>query len=279
MANYKLVSRDYKAEDTVIRLGDVAIGGTAKVFMAGPCAVESREQLLTTARLVRQGGAQILRGGAFKPRTSPYDFQGLAEKGLEYMAEARELTGLKIVTEVLEPATVTLVAQYADILQIGARNMQNFSLLKAVGRLRRPILLKRGLSATLEEWLQAAEYIMHEGNQQVIFCERGIRTFVTHTRNTLDMSVIPALKQVSHLPVIADPSHGTGRRDLVAPMALSALAAGADGLMLEMHPTPETALCDGPQSLHPQEYFSLMRELRSLAGFLDGLACRKAVGE
>lgn len=279
MANYKLVSREHKAEDTVIRLGDVTVGGSAKIFMAGPCAVESREQLLTTARLVRQGGAQILRGGAFKPRTSPYDFQGLAEKGLEYMAEARELTGLKIVTEVLEPDAVPLVAQYADILQVGARNMQNFSLLKAVGRVRRPVLLKRGLAATLEEWLQAAEYIMHEGNQQVIFCERGIRTFTTHTRNTLDMSVVPALRQVSHLPVIVDPSHGTGRRDLVAPMALSALAAGANGLMLEMHPTPETALCDGPQSLHPQEYFSLMRELRALAGFLDGIACRKAAGE
>jgi len=279
MASYRLVSREYKAEDTVIRLGDVVIGGTAKVFIAGPCAVESREQLLTTARLVRQGGAQILRGGAFKPRTSPYDFQGLAEKGLEYMAEARALTGLKIVTEVLEPDAVPVVAQYADLLQIGARNMQNFSLLKAVGRSQKPVVLKRGLAATMDEWLQAAEYILYEGNQQVVFCERGIRTFATHSRNTLDMSVIPALKQASHLPVIVDPSHATGRRDLVAPMSLAGLAAGADGIMVEMHPNPEIALCDGPQSLYPQEYFLLMQELRALSGFLGGLARQKAVGE
>ncbi|CUH97277.1 Phospho-2-dehydro-3-deoxyheptonate aldolase [Propionispora sp. 2/2-37] len=279
MAGYTLVAREHKQEDTIIRLGEVVIGGSAKVYMAGPCAVESREQLLTTAKLVRQGGAQMLRGGAFKPRTSPYDFQGLAEKGLEYMAEAREATGLKIVTEVMDISAVPVVAQYADILQIGARNMQNFALLKTVGRLDKPVLLKRGLSATLEEWLQAAEYILYEGNQQVIFCERGIRTFTTHTRNTLDMSVVPVIKQVSHLPVIIDPSHGTGRRDLVESMALAGLAAGADGILVEVHPNPEEALCDGPQSLNPKEYFSLMQKLRAMEDFLFRLARPRAVGE
>lgn len=278
MSKYKLVSREYKEEDSVIRIGDVAIGGVRKVVMAGPCAVESKEQLLLTAKIIRQGGAQILRGGAFKPRTSPYDFQGLAEKGLEYMAEAREATGLKIVTEVVECEAVPLVAQYVDILQIGARNMQNFSLLKAVGRTNKPVLLKRGLAATLDEWLQAAEYIVHEGNPRVVFCERGIRTFTTHTRNTLDMSVVPALKQLSHLPIIVDPSHGTGRRDLVGPMALAGLAAGADGLMIEVHPNPAEALCDGPQSLNPSEYFALMQEFREMEAFLNRLAVKRAAG-
>lgn len=279
MAGYTLVAREHKQEDTIIRLGDVTIGGSAKVYMAGPCAVESREQLLATAKLVRQGGAQILRGGAFKPRTSPYDFQGLAEKGLEYMAEAREATGLKVITEVMDITAVPVVVQYADILQIGTRNMQNFALLKAVGRLNKPVLLKRGLSATLEEWLQAAEYILCEGNQQVIFCERGIRTFTTHTRNTLDMSVVPALKQVSHLPVIVDPSHGTGRCDLVESMALAGMAAGADGILVEVHPNPAEALCDGPQSLNPKKYFSLMHKLQAMEDFLFNLARQKAVGE
>ena len=272
MPKTRLVSREHQACDTIIRLGDITIGGdNASCIIAGPCAVESRSQMLETARLIKRGGAQILRGGAFKPRTSPYDFQGLEEKGLEYMAEAREATGLKIITEVTTPEAVPLVAQYADILQIGARNMQNFALLKAAGRNNRPVLLKRGLCATIEEWLSAAEYILAEGNRQVIFCERGIRTFENYTRNTLDLSAVTALKTLSHLPVIVDPSHGTGRREMVAPLSLAALASGADGLMLEVHPNPAEALCDGPQSLPPSQYLSLMQQLKSLDGFLSKL--------
>ena len=281
MPKTRLVSREHQACDTIIRLGDITIGGdNAACIIAGPCAVESRSQMLETARLIKRGGAQILRGGAFKPRTSPYDFQGLEEKGLEYMAEAREATGLKIITEVTTPETVPLVAQYADILQIGARNMQNFALLKAAGRNNRPVLLKRGLCATIEEWLSAAEYILAEGNRQVIFCERGIRTFENYTRNTLDLSAVTALKTLSHLPVIVDPSHGTGRREMVAPLSLAALAGGADGLMLEVHPNPAEALCDGPQSLPPAQYLSLMHELKAMTAFLAARPARKhAVGE
>ncbi|WP_346356016.1 3-deoxy-7-phosphoheptulonate synthase [Azotosporobacter soli] len=280
MAHYTLASRESKSDDTLIRLGELTLGGCEKLFIAGPCAVESRRQMLDTARLVKRGGAQILRGGAFKPRTSPYDFQGLAEKGLEYMAEAREATGLRIISEVMAPDAVPLVAQYVDILQIGARNMQNFALLKAAGRSNRPVLLKRGLSATIEEWLQASEYILSEGNQQVIFCERGIRTFESYTRNTLDLSAVSAIKALSHLPVIVDPSHGTGRREMVSPMSLAALASGADGLMLEVHPNPAEALCDGPQSLPPAEYLALMHQLRAMNAFLAKLPERaKAVGE
>ena len=281
MSKTRLVGREHQACDTIIRLGDIVLGGdNAACVIAGPCAVESRSQMLETARLVKRGGAQILRGGAFKPRTSPYDFQGLAEKGLEYMAEAREVTGLKIITEVMEADAVSLVAQYADILQIGARNMQNFALLKAAGRSNRPVLLKRGLCATIEEWLSAAEYILAEGNRQVIFCERGIRTFENYTRNTLDLSAVTALKTLSHLPVIVDPSHGTGRREMVAPLSLAALTAGADGLMLEVHPNPAEALCDGPQSLPPAQYLALMQQLKALDGFLGKLYSeQKVVGK
>lgn len=261
----KLVSRKFQPADTVIDVGGVKIGGPNPVVMAGPCAVESREQLLEAARIVKQAGAQILRGGAFKPRTSPYSFQGLEKIGLEYLAEVRELTGLKIVTEVMDPGSVELVAGYADILQIGARNMQNFTLLREVGRTRKPVLLKRGISATIEEWLSAAEYILNEGNFQVALCERGIRTFETYTRNTLDLAAVAVAKQLSHLPVLVDPSHGTGRWELVRPMALAALAAGADGLIIEVHPNPAEALSDGPQSLKPENFSELMQELDKLA--------------
>lgn len=280
MADYRLAAREQHQHDTVIRVGEVVIGGGSRCYIAGPCAVESRRQMLETARLVKRGGAHILRGGAFKPRTSPYDFQGLAETGLEYMAEARNATGLKIITEVMDTASVSLVAQYADILQIGARNMQNFALLKAAGRTNRPVLLKRGLAATIEEWLQAAEYILAEGNQQVILCERGIRTFEPHTRNTLDLSAVAAVKTLSHLPILVDPSHGSGRREMVAPLSMAALAGGADGLMLEVHPNPAIALCDGPQSLPPAQYLALMPQLRALDSFLNQLpALNPAVGE
>ncbi|NLT94479.1 MAG: 3-deoxy-7-phosphoheptulonate synthase [Clostridia bacterium] len=262
---YKLASREFKAQDTVITIGDVTIGGQELQVMAGPCAVESREQLLETAAIVKQGGAKILRGGAFKPRTSPYSFQGLEKKGLEYLAEARETTGLLIVTEVMDTRSVDLVSRYADILQIGARNMQNFPLLKEVGKTNKPVLLKRGLSATVEEWIMAAEYILAAGNNQVILCERGIRTFETYTRNTLDLSVVPVIKHLTHLPIIVDPSHGTGKWRLVGPMAKAAVVAGVDGLIIEVHPNPVEALSDGPQSLKPEKYYQLMEELRQLA--------------
>lgn len=247
---------------TIVRVGNARIGGAQPAVMAGPCAVESREQLLAAARLVKAGGAQMLRGGAFKPRTSPYAFQGLEEQGLRLLAEAREETGLAVVTEVMEAAAVPLVASYADMLQVGARNMQNFALLKMLGKAGKPVLLKRGLSATIEEWLCAAEYILEAGNNQVVLCERGIRTFETHTRNTLDLGAVAAVKGLSHLPVIVDPSHGTGRRELVHSMTLAALAAGADGALIEVHPCPEEALCDGPQSLPPMEYLELMDDVR-----------------
>jgi 3-deoxy-7-phosphoheptulonate synthase len=263
---YKLAGREFHPQDTVIEIGDIKIGGDVLHVMAGPCAVESRDQLLESARAVKAAGATILRGGAFKPRTSPYAFQGLEEQGLRILAEAREVTGLLVVTEVVDPRSVSLVAEYADILQIGARNMQNFFLLREVAKAGKPVLLKRGPSATFEEWIMAAEYIMAGGNYQVMFCERGIRTFENYTRNTLDLSAVPVLKQLSHLPVIVDPSHGTGRWNLVQPMAMAAVAAGAHGLMVEVHPEPAKALSDGPQSLNPENFHNLMGNLRQLAG-------------
>lgn len=264
---YKLVSRELQNCDSVIDVDGVKIGGGHFAVMAGPCAVESREQLMEAAEIVKAGGASFLRGGAYKPRTSPYDFQGLEEKGLQYLAEAREATGLKIVTEVTETEAVERVAHYADILQVGARNMQNFALLKAVGQAGKTVLLKRGMSATINEWLQAAEYIVSAGNPRVILCERGIRTFEEYTRNTLDLSAVSAIKRLSHLPVIADPSHGTGKWQLVKPMALAAVAAGSDGLMIEVHPNPAEARCDGPQSLNPENYQKLMQDLLALKAF------------
>lgn len=267
-ASYKLVSRDFKKEDTVIDVDGIKIGDGSLVVMAGPCAVESLDQILEAARIAKEGGAQFLRGGAYKPRTSPYAFQGLEEEGLKYLAAAREATGLKIVTEVTDVESVELVASYADVLQIGARNMQNFKLLKAVGKSNRPVMLKRGLSATMDEWLNAAEYIMSAGNPNVIFCERGIRTYETYTRNTLDLAAIGILKHLSHLPVIVDPSHGTGKWRLVKPMAMAAVTAGADGIMVEMHPQPEKALSDGAQSLNPEHYADMMNAITKLKAFL-----------
>jgi 3-deoxy-7-phosphoheptulonate synthase len=265
---YKLVSREVKPEDTVVEVGDVRIGGDAFVIAAGPCAVESREQVLTVARRVKAAGARLLRGGAFKPRTSPYSFQGLGKEGLEILADAREETGLPVVTEVIDPEGVDLVEEYADIIQVGARNMQNFSLLKRCGRASRPVLLKRGLAATLEEFLMSAEYILAEGNYQVILCERGVRTFSDFSRNTLDLAVVPAVKELSHLPILVDPSHGTGRRDKVAPMSRGAAAVGADGLLLEVHHDPDTALSDGPQSITPEMFELLVADLRQMAKIL-----------
>ena len=264
-SGYKLASRQFKPENSVIDAGGVLIGGENLVVMAGPCAVESREQLLESAWIVKKAGAGFLRGGAYKPRTSPYSFQGLEEQGLRFLAEAREATGLRIVTEVVDTQSVPVVAEYADMLQVGARNMQNFQLLKAVGRSGKPVLLKRGIAATIEEWLNAAEYIMNEGNYQVVLCERGIRTFETYTRNTLDLSAVAILKNVCHLPVLVDPSHGTGHWKLVRPMARAAVAAGADGLMIEVHPRPDEALSDGMQSLTPENFTELMNEVRGLA--------------
>lgn len=261
---YKLASRDFHPEDTVVETGNRTIGGAAVQIIAGPCAVESRDQLLEAADAVRAAGATMLRGGAYKPRSSPYSFQGLAAKGLEILAEARERTGLPVVTEVMDQNLVEDVAAVADVLQIGSRNMQNFALLQAVGQTNKPVLLKRGLAATIEEWLLAAEYILNAGNSRVILCERGIRTFETYTRNTLDLSAVPAVKHLSHLPVIVDPSHGTGRRFMVAPMARAALAAGADGIMVEVHPRPQEALSDGSQSLDPEQFAALVREIRPI---------------
>ena len=262
---FKLASRDFHPHDTVVTLNGVSIGGERLVVMAGPCAVESREQLLASAHAVKEGGASVLRGGAFKPRTSPYSFQGMGEQGLRLLAEAREATGLLIVTEVMEPSLVPLVSSYADILQIGARNVQNYALLHAVGEAQKPVLLKRGMMSTVEEVLMAAEYILSHGNGRVILCERGIRTFETYTRNTLDINAVPLLKQLSHLPVIADPSHGTGKWELVEPVSRAAVAAGADGLMIEVHPRPDEALSDGAQSLKPARFDALMQGLRPVA--------------
>jgi 3-deoxy-7-phosphoheptulonate synthase len=259
---FKLVGKELKPDRTCIDVGDVTVGGDQFVVMAGPCSVEGRAQLLETARAVCSVGARILRGGAFKPRTSPYDFQGLEEEGLKLLAEARAETGMKVCTEVLTPEHVDLVADYADILQIGARNMQNFALLKRVGKTSRVILLKRGLSATIREFLMSAEYVVSEGNPRVILCERGIRTFEVMTRNTLDLSAVPLLHELSHLPVVVDPSHGTGKRSLVSPMAKSAIAAGADGLLIEVHPNPEEAWSDGAQSLTIPEFGDLMEGVK-----------------
>jgi 3-deoxy-7-phosphoheptulonate synthase len=263
--SYKLVNREFKPDDTVVRVDGVLIGGEHLVVMAGPCAVESREQLLEAAAVVKKAGAHFLRGGAYKPRTSPYAFQGLEEKGLKILAEAREQTGLKVVTEVVDVESVEIVVEYADMLQIGARNMQNFKLLKAVGKQEKPVLLKRGLAATINEWLNAAEYIMSEGNYNVVLCERGIRTYEEYTRNTLDLSAVAAVKTMSHLPIIVDPSHGTGRWKLVGPMSRAAIACGADGLMIEVHPNPAQALSDGKQSLTPENFALTMGEIAGLA--------------
>ncbi|GAB4448500.1 MAG: 3-deoxy-7-phosphoheptulonate synthase [Anaerolineae bacterium] len=262
---YKLASREFHPSDTVVDVGGVDIGGQAVVVMAGPCAVESREQLMETAWAVKEAGALILRGGAFKPRTSPYSFQGMGEEGLRLLAEARAETGLLIVTEVMSPSQVSLVATYADILQIGARNMQNYALLHAVGESHKPVLLKRGMMSTMEEWLMSAEYVLSHGNNRVMLCERGIRTFETYTRNTFDINAVAMLKQLTHLPVIADPSHGTGLWELVGPVARGAVAAGADGLILEIHPRPEEAVSDGRQSLKPKRFAELMSEVRLIA--------------
>jgi 3-deoxy-7-phosphoheptulonate synthase len=262
---FKLASRDFHPQDTIVKLNGISIGGQQLIVMAGPCAVESREQLLETAHAVKEAGAKVLRGGAFKPRTSPYSFQGLGEKGLRILAEAREQTGLLIVTEVMDPQLVPLVTTYADIIQIGARNMQNYTLLHAAGEAQRPVLLKRGMMSTVEEMLMAAEYILSHGNNRVLLCERGIRTFETYTRNTLDINAVPLLKQLSHLPVMVDPSHGTGKWELVAPVARAAVAAGADGLIIEVHPHPEEAMSDGAQSLKPERFNALLESLRPIA--------------
>ncbi|MGH9404489.1 MAG: 3-deoxy-7-phosphoheptulonate synthase [Terriglobia bacterium] len=269
---YKLVSREVKGEDSLITVGPpgqgIVIGGRELAIIAGPCAVESRDQAFRAAERVASAGSRLFRGGAFKPRTSPYSFQGLGEEGLAILAEVRERFGLAIVTETIDSENCALVECYADVLQVGARNMQNFSLLRRVGRSKKPVLLKRGLSATLDEFLMAAEYILSEGNYNVILCERGVRTFADHTRNTLDLSVIPAVKKASHLPIIVDPSHGTGKRDKVLPLARAAIAVGADGLILEVHPDPDRALSDGFQSLHPDQFDELMREASAIGAVL-----------
>jgi 3-deoxy-7-phosphoheptulonate synthase len=267
---YKLVSRDVKDEDTIVRFpdSDAAIGGNEVAVIAGPCGVESHEQAFAAAERVAKAGARFFRGGAYKPRTSPYAFQGLGELGLQILAEVRERFGLLIVTEAVDHESLALVDDYADVIQIGARNMQNFSLLKRAGRARKPVLLKRGMSATLEEFLMAAEYIMSEGNYNVILCERGVRTFADHTRNTLDLSLVPAVQRLSHLPIIVDPSHGTGKRNKVTPLSRAAVAVGADGLIIEVHPDPDHALSDGNQSLYPDQFDSLMVEVRQIARVL-----------
>jgi len=268
---YKLASRDVKEEDTVIHFPqhgscpEATIGGRDLAIVAGPCSIETRDQAFEIAEVVAAGGAQFFRGGAYKPRTSPYAFQGLGLEALQIMAEIRERYGLRIVTEAIDSETLGLVAEWADVIQIGARNMQNFSLLKKAGKLRKPVLLKRGLSATLEEFLMSAEYIMSEGNYQVILCERGVRTFADHTRNTLDLSIIPAVQRVSHLPILVDPSHGTGKRDSVLPMARAAVATGCDGILVEVHNHPEKALSDGPQSIYPDQFVRMMDEIEQIA--------------
>jgi len=262
---YKLVSREFHPEDSIISVGGVPVGGSRICVIAGPCAVESKEQTVTIAKAVKELGADLLRGGAYKPRTSPYSFQGLGEEGLRILADAREATGLPVVTEVLDTASVELVAKWADCLQVGARNMQNFELLKRCGQTGKPVLLKRGMSATLEELLLAAEYVMAEGNQNVILCERGIRTFSDHTRNTLDLSIVPAVERLSHLPIIVDPSHGTGKRHKVMPLSRASIAVGADGIAVEVHHKPHEALSDGPQALTPPMFAELMAQIRPIA--------------
>jgi len=270
---YKLVSRDVKQDNTVIRFsapkgGEISIGGTELAIIAGPCSVESREQAFAIAECVHRAGVRFFRAGAYKPRTSPYSFQGLGLEGLKILAEIRERYGLKIVTEAIDHESLDLVEEHADVIQIGARNMQNFSLLKRAGRAKKPVLLKRGIAATLEEFLMAAEYVMSEGNYNIILCERGVRTFVDHSRNTLDLSVVPAVQRLSHLPIIVDPSHGTGQRTKVTPLSRAAIAVGADGLIVEVHNDPDRALSDGPQSLYPDQFEELMSELRQIASVL-----------
>jgi 3-deoxy-7-phosphoheptulonate synthase len=265
---YKLVSREFQAADTVVEVRGKKVGGGAFAIMAGPCSVETAEQVLAAARAVSAAGGTMLRGGAFKPRTSPYAFQGLGEDGLKMMAAARDETGLPIVTEVMDPRDLDVVCAYADVIQIGARNMQNFLLLAEVGKAGKPVLIKRGLAATIEEWLMSAEYVLSEGNRQVILCERGIRTFETATRNTLDISAVPVVKQLSHLPVIVDPSHATGRPDLVLPLSLAAVVVGADGVIVETHPNPEHALCDGPQSLPTEAFAEYAGRVSDLVAFV-----------
>ena len=263
---YKQVSKEWRAEPTVVTIAPgLTVGGNAVVVMAGPCSVESESQIMAAAQAVKQHGATVLRAGAFKPRSSPYSFQGLGLEGLKLLARAREATGLRIVTEAMDPEGADLVAEYADIIQVGARNMQNYSLLKKVGKLKKPVLLKRGLSATIQELLLSAEYILAEGNPDVILCERGVRGFDSATRNLFDLSAIPVVKSVSHLPIVADPSHGVGHRDMVTPMARAAVAAGADGLLVEVHPTPDRALSDGAQSLYPEQFARMMQETRLIA--------------
>jgi len=262
---YKLASRHFRPEGTTVKIGDIEIGGPQVVVMAGPCSVESREQIEETARIVAENGAQILRGGAFKPRSSPYSFQGMGEEGLKLMRDAAKSHGLLIVSEVMDATQIPLLTKYSDILQVGARNMQNFNLLRDVGRAEKPVLLKRGIAATIEELLLAAEYVMSAGNYQVMLCERGIRTFETATRNTMDVSAIPVVKKLSHLPMIGDPSHGTGRRDMVLPLARAAVAAGADGLLVEVHPDPDHALSDGAQTLTPAQFAEMMQQVRAIA--------------
>jgi len=265
VSQYKLASRGFRPQGTVVKIGDVTIGDGQVVVMAGPCSVESRDQIERSADIVADAGAKVIRGGAFKPRSSPYSFQGLGEEGLKLMREAADRRGLLVISEVMDSTQIPLLSTYSDILQIGARNMQNFNLLRELGKIRKPVLLKRGIAATIEELLLSAEYILSGGNYEVILCERGIRCFETYTRNTFDLSAIPVVKKLSHLPIVADPSHGTGRRDLVTPMARAAVAAGADGLLMEVHHDPDHALSDGAQSLYPAQYTELMRQLRLIA--------------
>lgn len=267
-STYKLTSREFHPSSTVIDVDGIKIGDGHFVTMAGPCSVESREQIIETAKIAKAGGAQFLRGGAFKPRTSPYAFQGLEEEGLKYMREAADLTGLKVITEVMDIENLPLVAKYADMLQIGARNMQNFQLLRAVGKTGMPIALKRGISGTIDEWIHAAEYIANEGNFNILFVERGIRSYETYTRNTFDLSAVPAIKKLSHFPIMVDPSHGTGRWEMIEPMSLAGIAAGADALIVEIHPDPANALSDGPQSLTPENYKKMMKKVTKLTAFM-----------
>jgi 3-deoxy-7-phosphoheptulonate synthase len=276
---YKLASRTFKPENTIVTVGDVRIGGDEVIVMAGPCSAETEEQVETTAAAVKRAGAKVLRGGAFKPRSSPYSFQGLGEEGLRMLRSAADRHGMQLITEIMDISQLELIERYAHILQVGARNMQNFSLLRELGRARTPVLLKRGISATIEEWLLSAEYILAGGNMSVMLCERGIRTFESYTRNTFDISAIPVIQKLSHLPILADPSHGTGRRDQVAPMARAAVAAGADGLLIEVHCDPDHALSDGAQSLHPPQFDRLMAELRIIAPAIGRGICLEPVAK
>jgi len=265
---YKLVSREFKNESTIIKIDNVLIGNGHRVVIAGPCTVENEDQIIQSAMIAKKYGANLLRGGAYKPRTSPYTFQGLGIEGLKLLRKAKEITGLPIVTEVMEVGEVEIIAEYADVLQIGTRNMQNFRLLKAVGKISKPVLLKRGMAATLQEFLMSAEYILSEGNYNVILCERGIRTFVDYTRNTLDLNIIPAVKKLSHLPIVVDPSHGTGRRDFVLSMSLAAIVAGADGIIVEMHPDPNKSISDAEQTISPSQFEELMKKIKSLENLM-----------